>query len=272
MQQTVYFLSDQTGITAQTLGHTLLTQFEGVEFNFITLSFINTVDKAEHAVKVINQKAADAHQKPIIIASLVDKTLRDIIATADALFLELFNAFIEPIAKALNREPSPHMGKAHSIADTHSYDRRISAIHFTIDCDDGLSTQHYNQADLIIVGVSRCGKTPTSLYLALQHGLYVANYPFTPEDKELEKLPAILKPYKKKLFGLTIDPARLNEIREERRPHSHYAALKTCQQEIHGAEALFMREGIPFLNTSTKSIEEISTEILAQTDLPRYFY
>ena len=272
MTRPVFFISDRTGITAETLGRSLLTQFEEQRFNPITLPFVDSVDKAEQAVLTINKAATASNSRPVIFITVVDPQLQQILATANGQIFDFFRTFINPLESALQAKSSPHMGKQHGIEGNPDYNHRIDAIHFAINCDDGVGIQHYEHADLIVIGVSRCGKTPTSLYLALQFAVNVANYPFTEEDLVQQQLPKALLPYKDRLFGLTITPERLKNIRQERRPNSRYASLACCQKELTEVEALYQQYNIPYLDTTTRSIEEIAAKILNMSGIQRHYY
>ena len=208
-----------------------------------------------------------------MISSVVDEAMSEIIRRdARALTLDLFQVFIQPLEAELGTKSSHAAGKSHGIADSHEYFARMEAINFTQAHDDGVSTRDLGKAQVILVGVSRCGKTPTSLYLALQFGIRAANFPLTPDDFADRKLPASVLPWRSKLFGLTIEPERLRQIRAERRPDSVYASLDNCRYEVREAEAMMVRERIPMLNTTTKSIEEIATTILHQAKVERHIY
>ena len=260
----VYFVSDRTGITAEALGKSLLTQFDHIEFERHTLPFIDTPKRAAAAVDWINRSMQENGRRPIVFSTLMDQELRAVVASANALFIDFFATFITPLEAELGIKSSGAVGKAHGIGN--NYLSRMNAVNFTLSHDDGLG-QHLDQADIILTGVSRCGKTPTCLYLALQNGLYAANYPLTPEDFEQDTLPAPLSPFKAKLFGLSISPERLAQIRQERKPDSDYARLSNCRTEIRQAEALFKTHAIPFIDSSAMSIEEIASSILHQTGL-----
>lgn len=269
MKRTAFFISDGTGITAETLGNSLLAQFESIEFERITLPYVDSVEKAEKAVEKINRVAAETGQAAIIFDTIVDKNIRKVIDASNALNIDIFAAFLAPLETELQVESSYTVGKSHSPTTSPNYLARIDAVNFALDNDDGARTRHYNDADIILIGVSRCGKTPTSLYMAMQFGIKTANYPITEEDMAELKLPAALQPYRHKLFGLTIDPERLSAIRTERRANSRYASLKQCYHEVDEVEEMYQRENIPFLSTTNKSIEEISTRIMAETGLQR---
>lgn len=271
-QRTVFFVSDRTGITAETLGHSLLTQFEGVKFRQESLPFIGTTEKAQRAVVRINEAAAEDGVRPLVFSTLVKDELRNIIMTSDGLFLDFFDAFIGPLEKELGLKSSHTSGKAHGMADYQQYTQRINAMNFALANDDGVTTRHYDKADIVLVGVSRSGKTPTCLYLALHYGVYAANYPLTEDDLEHGHFPEVLLPHRNKLFGLTIEADRLVQIRNERRPDSRYASLQQVNYEVNAAEQLFRKLGIGFLNTTTSSIEEIATTIIHEAAIKRRFF
>ncbi len=266
-QRTVFFVSDRTGITAEILGRTLLTQFQGVEFQKHTLPFVDTAEKAQAVLKEINDTARKEGRRPIVISTLIEDKVRDVILAADALCLDLFAGFIQKLESEFGVESSHALGLTHGIGDELVYQKRIDAINYALSHDDGLTTANYAIADVILVGVSRTGKTPTSLYLAMQYGIHAANYPLTPDDFADTRLPAPLAPYRDKLYGLTINPERLARIRNERKPGSRYAALENCRGEIDAANAMMSKAGLHTLDTSTKSVEEIAISILHDTGL-----
>ncbi|OFZ83629.1 MAG: phosphoenolpyruvate synthase regulatory protein [Betaproteobacteria bacterium RBG_16_66_20] len=271
-RRTVFFVSDGTGITAQTLGHSLLSQFEGMEFNQVTLPFVDRVDKAQDCLQRIEREALRGNGQPIVFSTLVNGDVREVVRRANALFVDFFEAFIGPLEGGLGVKSSHTIGRSHSALDKQEYQQRIEAINFSMAHDDGASHRDLGDADVILVGVSRSGKTPTSLYLALQFGVKAANYPLIPEDFARNDLPEALHAFKDKLYGLTIAPERLHEIRRERRPNSRYADPANCRLEIEQAEHLMRREGIRWTNSTAKSIEEIATTILRELRLERQVY
>ncbi|MEP7205705.1 MAG: pyruvate, water dikinase regulatory protein [Casimicrobiaceae bacterium] len=269
----VFFVSDRTGITAEMLGNSLLSQFEGFRFLRETIPFVDSPDKIDAVVRQINDLAAREEQKPIVFSSIVDEAASETIRRdADALTLDLFQTFIAPLEAELAAKSSHTAGRSHGITNSHEYFARMEAINFTQAHDDGVATRDLGKAQVILVGVSRCGKTPTSLYLALQFGIRAANFPLTPDDFADRRLPASVLPFRDRLFGLTINPERLHQIREERRQGSSYAALDTCRHEIREAEHLMQSENIAMLDTTAKSIEEIATTILHRAKLQRHIY
>src|SRR5580658_2919490 len=244
-----------------------MTQFEGVEFRAVTLPFVSSVDKAHEAVRRINGAGEDG-LRPIVFSTLVQDELRDIVMQADGLFLDFFAAFVGPLERELAVRSTHRAGRAHGIADLAAYTTRINATNFALANDDGTGGD-YSHADVILVGVSRVGKTPTCVYMALQYGVFAANYPLTEDDLEAGKLPAKLDPFRAKLYGLTIRPERLQQIRNERRPDSRYASRQQVQYELRAAEAMFTRLGVPSLDTTECSIEEIASRILNTSGIER---
>jgi regulator of PEP synthase PpsR (kinase-PPPase family) len=272
-RRTVFFISDRTGITAEMLGNSLLTQFEDIAFRRVTIPFVDAPEKVDEAVRQVNDTAAQEGQRPIVISSVVDEAMSATIRRdAKALTLDLFQAFIQPLEIELGAKSSHAAGRSHGVANSHEYFARMEAINFTQTHDDGAATRDLRKAQVILVGVSRCGKTPTSLYLALQFGIRAANFPLTPDDFADKKLPGSIAPFRDKLFGLTIQPDRLREIREERRPKSKYASSENCRYEVREAELMMQRECVPMLDTTSKSIEEIAATILHRAQLDRHIF
>jgi regulator of PEP synthase PpsR (kinase-PPPase family) len=272
-RRTVFFISDRTGITAEMLGNSLLTQFEDIHFHRVTIPFVDSMEKVADAVRQVNATATAEGRRPIVVSSVVDETMSETIRRdVQALTLDMFQIFIQPLEAELGAKSSHAAGRSHGIANSHEYFARMEAINFTQAYDDGAATRDLDKAQVILVGVSRCGKTPTSLYLALQFGVRAANFPLTPDDFADRRLPASVLPFRERLFGLTIQPERLREIREERRPGSHYAQLDNCRHEVRGAEHLMQQHAIPMLDTTSKSIEEIATTILHRAKLERNIY
>jgi len=258
----VYFVSDGTGITSETLGHAVLAQFEGVPFRLHRLSFVDSLEKTREAVLRIDEAHRRDGQRPIVFSTLVNAEFNAALRQAPALILDLFETFVVPLEKELGRKSTHTVGRFHQAADTQTYKNRIEAINFALMHDDGQSAQELARSEVILIGVSRCGKTPTSLYLAMQFGIKAANYPLIPEDFERDELPATLAPFHDRLFGLSIAPERLAEVRRERRPNSRYASLENCREEVIHAERLMRRAGIRWMSSTTKSIEEIAVTVL----------
>lgn len=265
--RTAFFVSDRTGLTAEILGRSLLSQFDGIEFRRVTLPYIDTADKARDAVARINTATHTDGQRPLLFTTLLLPEVRAIIEQCNALVLDLFEKFIAPLEAELGTASTHVIGRSHGAGA--DYPARMDAVNFTLSHDDGGITRDLHNAEIILIGVSRCGKTPTSLYLALQFGIYAANYPLVPEDFAVAGLPQALKPLHGKLYGLTIRPERLHQIRAERSPNSRYAALDNCQFEVSQAESLMRQSNIPYLDVTSMSVEEIATTILHQTGFKR---
>jgi len=257
----VFIVSDGTGITAENFSQSILAQFE-TTFKHIRIPFVDSVDKAHEAVSNINKALNKYGVQPIVFTTLVNPELNHIVSKANGLILDMFQTFVAPLEAALGMKSTHAMNRLHHNADTEAYKNRIEAINYSLAHDDGQSNQNLIEADVILVGISRVGKTPTSLYLAMQYGLKAANYPLIPEDFERGQLPKDLIPYRQKIFGLMIDAERLSEIRNERRPGSNYAKLENCRYEINEATAMMKKQSIPWVLTTSKSIEEIATTVL----------
>ncbi len=270
--RTVFFVSDGTGITAETFGNAILAQFE-FKPRHVRLPFVDTVDKAHQVVRQVNHTAEIEGRRPVVFTTLVNVEVLQVIEEGcKAMVLDMFGTFVRPLEIELGMKSSHRVGRFSDVSKSQAYHDRIEAINFSLAHDDGQSNADLEHADVILIGVSRSGKTPTSLYLAMQHGLKAANYPLIPEDFERRQLPPALSAYRKKIFGLTILPERLSEIRNERRPNSRYAALENCRHEVAEGEAMMRREGIRWLSTTTKSIEEIATTILQEIRPERLEY
>ena len=267
----VFFISDGTGITAETIGNSLLTQFAGIEFRTLRIPFVDTRDKALAAADEIRAAGLRAGQRPIVVNSAVDPELSALIIDSGALMLDIFAPFIQPLEQELGVKRQPRMGRAHGLVDFAAYEARINATNYTLTHDDGIDLD-YDEADLVLVGVSRSGKTPTCLYLALHYGVKAANYPLTEDDLDADRLPRKLQPHKRKLFGLTIDPIRLQQIRNERKPGSRYATIEQCRKEVARAEEMFRLERLPALSTTHTSIEEIASKVLAQFGIQKHMF
>ncbi|MCL5261460.1 MAG: kinase/pyrophosphorylase [Gammaproteobacteria bacterium] len=268
MSHAIFFISDGTGITAETLGRSLLTQFPKINFSYTTIPYVNNLARAEQALGKIRASTSD--ERPIIFATLIDAKVSSFLQKSNALFINFLQPHLQTLENEFGHEAEKTVGKFHSTKNNGSYKLRIDAINFAILNDDGANTKQYQNADIILTGVSRSGKTPTSLYLALQYGIFVANYPLTTEDFAKNELPQILQQYRNKLLGLVIDPLRLSQIRQERLPNSQYASLKQCEQEINQAKTLFQKAQINYLDATNRSIEELAADILTSTDWVRH--
>lgn len=268
MRRTAFFVSDGTAITAETFGHSLLTQFSCVDFRQIRLPFVDTREKARDAVSLINRAAEADTQQPLVFSTIVDSDIGQELFACNGHVFDMFSTFMEPLERILGVERSPRVGQAHGMGNAHAYEDRMEATNYALTHDDGISKK-LDQADVVLIGVSRSGKTPTCLYMALHYGVKAANYPLTEEDLEQPRLPAFLRSHRHKLFGLTIDPERLAQIREHRRPSSRYASIKQCRYEVEAAESMMRVEKVPWLSTTDSSVEELASRILLELGLQR---
>jgi regulator of PEP synthase PpsR (kinase-PPPase family) len=268
-RRTIFFVSDQTGVTAETLGHSLLTQFEGHEFDLVTLPFLDTLDKVDDALRLIGDRAAEQSVRPIIFSTLVQDHLRERFKPDNAVLIDFFATFLPTLEARLHSKSTHKAGRAHGLVDSGRYDQRMDATNFALNNDDGARVRDYDRADIILVGVSRSGKTPTCLYLGLTYGVYAANYPLSEDELESGRLPTPLKNNLDKLYGLTIESNRLQQIRKERRATGKYSTMQQVSFEIRAAEAMFAKWKIPFVDTTKSSIEELASTILANTGVER---
>lgn len=273
VQRTVFFISDGTAITAETLGHAVLSQFP-LSFTSYTLPFVTTPTRAEEIKQKIDALYTETQIRPLVFYSIISPEVKQIITQSSGFCQDIVQSLVAPIQKEVGLEPEPKLNRTHglSMQNMNQYDARIAAIEYTLAHDDGISLRNLDQAQVILIGVSRCGKTPTSLYLAMQFGIQAANYPFTADDMDNLQLPVALRSYTHKLFGLTISPERLAAIREERRENSRYASIRQCRIEIAEVEALFRQNKINYLNTTNYSVEEISAKVIDTMGLQRRIF
>ena len=274
MKRKVFFLSDSTGMTAENLGKSLLTQFPGIQFESVTKPFVDTMGKAQKIAMEINHEAQTSAHRPIVIDTILNTEASELLKNTDCFYIDIFSTFLSPLESELGVQSSHTVGhpaifKEDSRSVDQNYMQRIDAVHFALANDDGMHLHRYSEADIILVGVSRTGKTPTSVYLGMQYGVKAANYPLIPDDLELNRIPNAISNHTRKLFGLTIRPGRLAEIRNERKPNSTYAALRTCVDEVRQAEALYRQYRIPYIDTTQLSIEEIAARILQRAGIER---
>lgn len=267
MRRSVFYLSDGTGITAKALGQSLLTQFDTLEFDQTSIPYIDSIEKADDVLHTLEEVYQRTQLQPLVFSTFINRDILSKIQQSKAEVLDFLQTFIPPLEGALHQTSSHTVGRAHGLINHERYNQRIEAVNYTLMADDGALTQRYEEADLILMGVSRCGKTPTCLYMAMQFGLFMANYPITEDDIQAYELPAPLRMHQHRLFGLTIDLERLFDIRQARRPNSSYASLEQCERELRQTEAWFTEENIPFINTTVRSIEEIATQILIRSGL-----
>lgn len=256
-----YFVSDSTGVTAETLGNALLANFPGIRFLKHTIPFVATEAEARSVVAGIDADAA-AGREPLLFITVKNATLRGILSRSRSNVIDLLAGHLTELERALGVTASEQLGNYHGLGDTERYFARMRAVEYAIEHDDGQSSRALDQAEVVIIAPSRCGKTPTTMYLALQHGLRVANYPLTEDDFPGEGLPRSIAKYRDRCFGLTTTPLRLSQVRHERRPSSQYSSLEQCTIELRRAEDLYRRNRVPFLNSTTKSVEEMSAVIM----------
>ncbi|WP_403021512.1 pyruvate, water dikinase regulatory protein [Salinibacterium sp. GXW1014] len=261
-----YFVSDGTGVTAETLGNALLVNFPGITFERHTIPFVDSEEEARRVVERTTRDAA-AGLSPIVFITLKQMSLRSILTESSVAVIDLLAGHLTELEQALGVTASTELMQFHGIANADRYFQRIRAVEYAMQHDDGQSATAPDLAEVVIIAPSRCGKTPTTMYMALQHGILVANYPLTDDDFPTEGLPRPLAKFAGRCFGLTTTPMRLSQVRNERRPNSRYASLEQCTIELRRAEDLYLRNGIPFLNSSTKSVEEMSAVIMRTMNL-----
>jgi len=266
-ERTVFFVSESTGITAETLGHSLLSQFPHIDFTYHQRPFVNTEKKAHKLVDEINRISQEKHYKPLVFATMPEPNINQILEQADCHYYEVFESILDKIGHDLHTEPTRESGLSHGLINEKTYDARIDALNFTLKHDDAMVLKTLGEADVIIVGVSRSGKTPTSLYLALKFGIKAANYPITEDDFEKNELPQVLLDNRNKLFATTIKAKRLHQIREKRRPNSQYSSLDNCKDELKKAQQLYDKYNLKPMDVTTQSIEELAAQIVRQLNL-----
>ncbi|GLT18813.1 putative phosphoenolpyruvate synthase regulatory protein [Vibrio zhanjiangensis] len=265
----VFYVSDGTAITCETLGHVVLGQFP-LNVHEKTFPFVESEDKLTDLLREIELSYKTTGLRPLVFFSIVLPDIKQRLLQAPAYSYDVLADIVEQVKSDIEMDPQPQLQRSRSVSkDSASYFDRIAAIEYTLAHDDGITLKGLDEADIILLGVSRSGKTPTSLYMAMQFGLRVVNYPFIEEDIRRLRLLPEFEVHRHKLFGLTIDPQRLNEIRENRLAGSDYASEEQCISELASVESLFRREAIPYINTSALSVEEISTRILEKAGLRR---
>ena len=263
-KRVAFFISDGTGITVESLGNSLLAQFsDSVEFDKRSVRFVKEKDGLDKVCAEIEEAYQQSGERPLIFETIVDPQARAVLECTSGIVFDVFGNFLAPLEAALGVPSNHSMGKNRAPVDSREYHKRIDAINFTLAHDDGVSPSNYARAQIILLGVSRSGKTPTSIYLAMQFGCFCANYPLTEEDDIASgHLPDALQPWRAKLFGLSINAEHLHRIRQQRRPNSSYSSLRNCQSEVRNADALFRRHAIPALDSTSMSIEDLASRIL----------
>ena len=264
----VYSVSDHTGLTAEAFAHSLVSQFDGIDATYLTRAFVDTPEKVDALIAEIDDMAAGP-RRPLVFCTFASPEVQGRLEQSEALVVGLFDHAIDRVAQELGSKPSGRIGGYHGIRDAAAYELRLAAVDFSLMTDDGLGIEHYSRADVVLVGVSRVGKTPTCIHLSMQYGIRAANYPMSPDDHSGDGLPETLRRYRGRIYGLTIEPHRLSAIRMQRRPGSPYASIEVCRREIAYAEAMFRSEAIPYLDTTSRSIEEITATIIDEAGLTR---
>lgn len=262
----VFFVSDHTGVTAEVLGHSLLARFDHLDIETATRPFINNAERATELVAEFGRLS----RPPIVFSTITDPSVRSILSPGADTHLDLFEPFMTQLESSLGQRAESRIGAAHGIRDLGRYQARIDAVEFSLTTDDGSNVKRYDNADVVLIGVSRVGKSPTSLYLAMTYGVRAANFPLVEEDLETDSLPSALLDHRARLFGLTINPARLHELRTKRSPGTGYASLERCEHEVNRAERLYRRHNLPFLETTNVSVEELASQVLQRANLERH--
>jgi regulator of PEP synthase PpsR (kinase-PPPase family) len=256
-----FFLAGGTGISAETLGNMMLQRFPTVAFLRRKIPFIMSVDRAREVVAELDAAMTDS-VTPLVFSTVSDEDVRAELQKTRCAFIDLFGSHLATVEHVLHVNAAGHVGALHGVGDLGRYEARMRAVEFAMEHDDGQSMRNLAKADLILIAPSRCGKTPTSIYLALQHGIKVANYPLVEEDFESSDLPRPVRSYAAKCYGLSSTPARLSQVRGERRPGSRYASLAQCSYELRRAESMYRAHRVPVVNSSAMSVEEIAAIIM----------
>jgi [pyruvate, water dikinase]-phosphate phosphotransferase / [pyruvate, water dikinase] kinase len=257
----VFFLSDSTGISAETMGNALLIQFPDLRFERRLIPFISSVEEARRVVAILDAAAAGP-VTPLAFSTTAVEEVRQELLRSKCPLIDFFGMHMESVESILGAKGVRVAARLHGMGDVKRYNTRMAAVEYAIEHDDGQSMRALDKADVILLAPSRCGKTPTTMYLALQHGIFVANYPLVDEDFATAELPRPVRGLPERCFGLTTTPARLSQVRHERRPNSRYASLEQCTYELRQAEAMYRNHRLPVINSATKSVEEMSTVIL----------
>lgn len=262
----IYYVSDSTGILAETLGRALTCQFPAISFTEHTFPFITTVEEAQQTLEQILRESSGL--RPVIFSTLMNPDVRDIFDHANVEFFDGFASHLNRLADCLEAKPLRVPGYTHHQEDT-ELDARVEAINYCMAHDDGSKPNEYDQADVIILGVSRAGKTPVSVYLATHMGIKTANFPLTTEYLSTYHLPDQIIKNKDRAVGLMATPEILHQIREKRYSNSNYAKISTCREEVQQAQQTFLKYNIPYISSSKKSIEEISAQICKELAIER---
>ena len=262
----IYYVSDSTGILSTNLGQSLLCQFPEIHFHEEQFPFIRSVKEARATLKYILKNSGG--RSPIIFSTIMLPEVLKVFDTPEVELFDMYVAFLDRLERSLEVQPLRLPG-FYRHTDNVSISKRVEAIHYTLEHDDGTKIDELDDADVILVGVSRSGKTPASVYLATQMGLKAANFPLTIEFLTQYSLPEAIKRNIKRTVGLTTSPEMLRKVREKRYAASNYAKLVTCLEELDQAKNIFLKNKIPVVNTEGKSIEETATQIMQEIGLSR---
>lgn len=265
--QNVFLVSDSTGITIDSLGQSLFTQFPEIQFEKNVFPFVSNQNEAMRVISHIHKESSSQKAPPLVFTSLANEQLKNLFLSNGIAIIDIFSTFIPTMEAQLEAHASHAIGETHGVSNTNHYIKRIDALNFTLSHDDGMKINDMESADIILTGVSRSGKTPTCLYLAMHYNLKAANYPLVDNDFDSTSLPQPIAEYKSRVFGLTISPQQLCKIREERRPSSKYSSYEQCEFETKKAEAIFKNSNLPYLDTTSTSIEEITTTIIQRMQI-----
>ncbi len=258
----VYYISDSTAILAEDLGRALLCQFPGISFNEEKIPFVRSPEQAQAALQKILERSGGRF--PLLFCTIIDRNIREIFDSPEVEYFDILNGFLGQLEHSLEATPLREPGFSRRGKDIA---KRVEAIHYTLEHDDGTRTREYHQADIILVGVSRSGKTPVSVYLATHFGLKAANFPLTSEQLDNYVLPVDIIRNRQRALGLTSSPKHLHKIREKRYKGSSYASLSTCSRELQQARQLFSQHQIRVLETEGKSIEELAVQAIQLTGI-----
>ncbi len=256
----IYILSGGTGASGEQIVHTVLAQFPAGHVPVTTIPNIRRTDQ----IDAIIERCCE--EKGILVHTLVDETLRrHLIKSAErcgASQIDLMGALLEKLTEALQQQPVGHPGLYRKLHQ--AYFERVEAIEYTMAHDDGKDPQGWNQAEIVLAGVSRVGKTPLSLYLSVL-GWKVANAPLLPGIPPPQ---ALFELDRRRVIGLTMEAGQLlihRQIRQNRLGApgpTFYTDPPAVHQEIQGACRMLKKHGITVLNVTDKPIETTADEVM----------
>jgi len=257
--QDVYYVSGSTAILAEDMGKALLAQFQGILFREEKIPFIHTPEDAHKALEHILQQSEG--NPPLVFCTIMDQATRDVFNCPQVRFFDIFLNTLELLEQALGTPALREPGYSRHFTLSRM-NKRVDAIHFSLEHDDGTRPAEYDEAEIILVGVSRSGKTPASIYLATHMELKSANFPLTEDHLHQHELPKEIVRNRKRAVGLTCSPQYLHTIREKRYAGSTYASLATCTRELQQANRLYIRHNLKVINVEGRSIEEIAVQAI----------